>query len=98
MKDIRPCDQCGGKLSTGSYVVRTSLLLINANAINQTAGLSQMLGGHWGLAEVFSPDTDYVKVAMDEDSRLMTELVFCQQCVFEGLDLPSAMEKVNSDD
>lgn len=100
LRQLKPCDKCGGHIGSGSYVLRMSLLIVNANALNATGGIAQMLGGGpsgWGIAEALSPDTNYVIVAGDEEPELMTELVLCQQCVLGGsVDLASLLEHVRN--
>jgi len=91
------CDNCGGLVKQIFYVVRTSLAVVSPNAFNQVAGLTQMFGGRLGLAEVMAPDADVVKIAGDEDKRLMTELLICQDCYMtKSLDLPILVEKRTS--
>lgn len=83
LSDLRPCDNCGGKIAPAFYVVRISQAFIMP-AARQTLGLMEMFHGNLGLAEVFTPDPDAVKVVGDEEKSLMTELLLCQNCRLMG--------------
>lgn len=97
--DLRPCDNCGGPVGTLFYVVRSSLAVVNAQTVNQFAGMHQFFGGKAAaaLVENFVPGVGIaVTVAGDQDPALMTELVICHSCHFgQPIDLPLLIERVN---
>ncbi len=85
LSEVRKCDVCGGALMTNGmfYVVRTSLAFVSHKAAQQTMGLYTIFGGGssaLGIAEAMSPDPDVIKVAGDEDKKLMSEALICQEC------------------
>jgi len=70
--------------------------MVSPRAAQQTLGLTQILDGHLGLAEVMSPDPEVIKILGDEDAKLMTELLICQDCYLLGpLDLVCMVETRN---
>ncbi len=96
LSQIRPCDNCGGAFKGGVFnVVRTSLAFVSPNAAKQVLGLNQYFGGALGLAESMAPEPDAVKIAMDEDRTLMTEILICQECFTSELNYAILAEKVN---
>lgn len=98
IKHIRPCDDCGGPISTGSYVVRSSTLIVNPQAVQSNFGMEIFFGGNTQLADVFAPRKDCIIVAGDEDPNLMTEIVLCQQCALMGdVALGELIEKVSQE-
>lgn len=95
LTNLRPCDNCGGEISPHFYIVRTSLAFISQKATNQVLGLNQMFGGDaLGLAEVMAPDAEAVKIAGDEDSKLMNEIFLCQICYMDDVNLALLVEKI----
>lgn len=93
LSELRPCDNCGGKIAPQFYVIRITQAFVTPSA-NQTLGLATMFHGNLGLAEVFSPDPDPVKVLGDEEPSLMTELIVCPDCYLRGkTDLVMLVEK-----
>lgn len=97
--ELRPCDSCGGPVSAMFYVVRTSLALVDARAVNEFVGMHQFFGGKASaaLVENFAPRTaEAITVAGDKEPSLMTELVVCQECFMNTpLDMPLLVERVN---
>lgn len=76
------CDACGGRIATGSYLLRVSLLVVNPVAAREV---------------LFAPDSEPVKVAGDIDPALQTELIVCQDCVlFKPFDLALLLERRNA--
>lgn len=94
LSDLRPCDNCGGKIAPQFYVVRFSLALINADVANQTLGLTQMLGGSLALAEVFASGKDAVIIAGEKDKTLLDEIYLCSDCYCGDVNLAMLAEKV----
>lgn len=83
VSELRPCDNCAGPIAPNFYVVRVSLALVKAGAVNQFLGMHQFFGGRAGaaLVENFAPaSTDAVIVAGDKEPSLMLELFICQAC------------------
>jgi len=93
--DLRPCDNCGGKIAPLFYVIRFSVAVIDGHAVNELMGLTQMFDGHMQLAEVFSSHGSLAHVAMDEkDSKeLMTELYLCGGCYADRVNLALLAER-----
>lgn len=95
LSDLRPCDNCGGKIAPAFYVVRISPAFI-VPAARQTLGLMEMFHGNLRLAELFTPEPDAVRVAGDEEKTLMTELLLCENCYLMGkVDLVVLSEKLH---
>jgi hypothetical protein len=97
LSELRPCDQCGGKLAPSFYVLRLSIALISPTATNQVLGLAQYFQGNLGLAEVFAPNDNAVAVAMDEKEHtgLMQEFFVCTTCYMAPICLAELVEKRN---
>lgn len=97
LSDIRPCDQCGGKIAPMFYVVKSSIAMFNRNAVNEQLGLVQMFGGGGAgiaLAEVMGAHgNDVVMIAGDEDEQLWFEFYLCQDCFMGPVNLAVLMEK-----
>lgn len=94
LSDIRVCDGCHGALAPQGlfYVLRLSLAIVSNKALNQTIGLSMMLGDSLRIAEALSPEPEVIKIAGDEDKAAMTELLICQKCFLYGFDLAAAFQ------
>lgn len=86
LSDLRPCDQCHGKLVPTFYVVRFSQALFDATNTNAVLGVHQIFGGQaLRLAETMAPGADEaVLVFGDKDKTLETELFLCQPCFTDG--------------
>lgn len=93
LSEVRPCDNCGGKIAPQFYLVRGTLALFSPQAANATLGLATMFGGALGLAEVMSPDAEAVKLAGDFDKRLWNEFLLCQMCYMGEVNLAMLGEK-----
>lgn len=78
--ELRPCDNCGGKLQVVFFVMRVSQAVVNVGAVNEHLGLQQMLGGSPKLAEVFSSQPDIALVLGDKEPNLMHEFILCNGC------------------
>lgn len=97
ISEIRPCDNCGGHLATGSYAIDVSLVVVNPQAVRQVVGLMTMFNGALGLAEAFAPQPDAVVIAGDKEPSLRTRLLIGQSCVMDKpLDIPILLERVNA--
>ncbi len=94
LSQLRPCDCCGGKIAPIFNVVRISMAVMNQQAISREIGMAQICGGHLGLASIIGANEDVVKIAGDEDSKLMTELYICNDCMFlKPVNLAELMEQ-----
>lgn len=96
VSELRPCDNCGGKIAPAFYVVRFSQALINAEAVNQFMGIHQFFGGRAGaaLVENFAPAAgDAALIFGDKDKALETELFICEGCFTNSLNLAMLMER-----
>lgn len=83
LSELRPCDNCGGKIAPAFFIVRISQALVLPSA-QQSVGLMMMFRGNLKLAEAMSPNPDAVMVFGDQDKSLMTELIICQGCYPAG--------------
>lgn len=81
--EVHPCDGCGGVLLRPSigvcYVVRCSIALPNARAIQRRMGLRMLFAGQDRLAEVFLDD-HVLTVAGEEDVTFWEQLLLCFDC------------------
>jgi len=84
LSELKPCAQCGGKITPIWYVVRISQAMIKPQSGNQVLGLMQILGGSLALAETMAPEADCVLVMGDQEPSLLTELHICQDCILMG--------------
>ena len=101
LSQVRPCDNCGGKIAPTFYVVRYSIALFKKSAVNTTLGMHQMLGGGcWALAiaETMSPEPDAVRIVMDggdDDSKQLThELFICNDCHVQPICLAEIVARI----
>lgn len=92
LSDLRPCDNCGGPIGQIFYQVRTSIVMVKAQAANQMLGLTQMMGGSLALAEAMGPEPDCVTVGGDHDPELFTHLLMCQDCFMKPVRLAEVVE------
>lgn len=94
LSQIRPCDNCRGKIAPVFYVFRISQAIFTPEA-NRTLAMMQYLGGNVELGELFAPGSDDAVVVMgDKEKELMLELFICQQCFLKGpLDLAILWER-----
>lgn len=76
---IRPCESCEGKIGPVFYVIKSSRMMVNYNAVQRHAGLTMMLGGHEPLAAIFSPDS-----SLETELDTSDEVVLCQDCVLQS--------------
>lgn len=94
LSELRPCDNCGGKIIPTFMVLRISHALFKPQAMNEVLGMTQYFQGHLELAEMFVGDESVVLVTGDEDKQLMTELFICQDCyMMKPLDIAQLVEK-----
>ena len=96
VSELRPCDNCGGKIAPVFTVVRFSQALINAEAVNQFIGIHRFFGGRAGPALVanFAPASDDAALIFgDKDKALETELLICQDCFTGEINLAMLMER-----
>lgn len=93
LSEIRPCDNCGGKIAPLFYVLRISQAMFMPST-NEVLGLTQCFRGALALAEAMAPEPEVVMVLGDEDKALQTELFICQECLtMKALDLAALMER-----
>ena len=88
LSELRPCDNCGGKL-TGEegrnitfYIIRFTMAVFNPNAINQVMGMHQYFQGKaFALAEVMAPESDHaVNLVAEQEGGKWVELLICFDC------------------
>lgn len=100
LSDLRPCDNCRGPVGLMFHVIRVSMAIVNAHAVNEYLGMHRFFGGRAApqLVENFAPSAaNAVTVAGDEHPELMTEIVVCQDCLFmKDLSIPVLIEAVNA--
>ncbi len=105
VRDLRPCDSCGGQIAgrmpDGStriqfYVVKATAAILDARAINQHMGLATMFNGSHALAEVFSSQPEVAHVVGDhKESGGWTEALLCLDCYCKPLNLAALAETIN---
>ncbi len=100
LTDLRPCDNCTKPIGQIFYVVRFSLAVVNARAVNQMLGMHHFFGGKAGmpLIENFAPEmAQGFTIAMDEkdSAALGTEAFLCNICMMEPIDLQMLSERIN---
>ncbi len=101
LSEIRPCDNCGGKIVPVFQVIRFSPAVFDRQAVNETLGLAQFFGGGPGaltLAQVMGPQGDVVYVGMDDEDKelsagVTTELFLCQDCYRKDINLAELAKK-----
>ena len=96
LSEIHHCDNCDKPLMQGGifYVVRFSMVFISPEAYRQTMGINMILGGgSLAISEALSPDPEVIKIAGDENRKLMTELLICLDCYVDSLNLAVMAEK-----
>lgn len=94
LSEVRPCDNCGGKIAPVFYVVRFSIAAFNVLETNRALGLTQYFGGSIALGEMFT-DTNVMEVAMDEKEfhDAVVELFLCTSCQATPVNLTELAEK-----
>lgn len=85
LRDLRPCDKCGGPHHGIFYVVRFGIAVVQREAVHQCQGMDQFFGGRASVAlvETFVPRADdAVTVSLDHPDyrELTTEAVLCTEC------------------
>lgn len=97
--DLRPCDNCGGAINLQFYLLRLSLAIVKAQAVNEFFGMHQFFCGKASpaLVENFAPSsTDAVTIAGDAHTELMTEIVICSGCFLDKpIDLAMVYDRVH---
>lgn len=98
VSDLRPCDNCHGKIVPQFYLLRVSLALIKPQAVNEFMGMHQFFGGRASaaLVENFAPAAaDAVIVAGDQEPSLMTEIVICHGVLLQRANRPAALDRTD---
>jgi hypothetical protein len=100
LSELRPCDNCDGKIAPIFNVVEVKMAVFNTQSINSTLGLAQMFGGiqrpgAFALAECMSPGGDDA-VSILEERDAITQLFLCQNCMCSHLNLAAVAEKRNN--
>lgn len=90
LSELKPCGCCSGPLlkpPCGSwYCLRMSIVILNPRAARGVIGLTTILGGALGIAEVLAPDADgAVVIAGDKEPELMEEIHVCFDCMTSKL-------------
>lgn len=62
------------------YCVEVDQAILDARAVQQTMGSAMVVGGHWGLGEIFSPDPEVAKRLGDHDRAAVTRIHVCFDC------------------
>lgn len=99
LSELRPCDNCSGKVSPFFYHIQIRHAIVNPRNANSVLGLMTMCG--WpgralGIAEVMAPGADKAVEVLDEPESVET-LFICQDCFLgldgKGLNIPMLMER-----
>lgn len=85
------------------YVVRTSLAIVNPKAASGVLGLITIMSAGrplsaaaLGIAEALAPDAEgFVMILSDEDKKLQTQIVVCQECFLMKGSMAMWVEKAN---
>lgn len=85
------------------YVLRVSMAMVDPRAASGVLGVTQIVSGGMGptpaalrVAEALAPDADgFVKVLSDEDPRLGTQIVVCQDCFLDKGGVAGWVEMAN---
>ncbi len=89
MKDLRPCDKCGGQIVPVFHVIEVTQAIVDSAAVNREYGMVQMMGGSVALASAMGRDEDVVKLVPHS-----TKLILCQDCGMSGeLNLAEFVER-----
>jgi len=103
LTELRPCDNCGGKL-TGEvgrniqfYVLQVSMAILNPRAINQVLGMNLYFQNKsLPVAEMFVPEADDAVELLADQKGLggWAKLFICFDCAIgsKQLNLLAAME------
>lgn len=81
LSELRPCDQCGGKVTPIFYRVVVEQHLLDAGAVNEVLGLRQMFSGSLRMAEAMASRPDATKVLTPATETLL----LCQDCGISAL-------------
>lgn len=89
MKDLRPCDKCGGQIVPVFHIVEVTQAIVDGAAVNREYGMIQMMGGSVALASVMGRNDDVVKIVPHS-----TKLILCQDCALtEEINLAELVER-----
>lgn len=91
LSELRPCDNCGGKLVPHFYILKYSLVLINQREANVTLAMAENFGS-LEIAEVMTPGRE-IKIAGEENAELWSKLFICQNCFMRPLNLAEVAER-----
>lgn len=87
LSQLRPCDNCGGRLQLLFYQITVSPTVIDRSAVGQTLGLAQFFSAgeavcdsHLSIAEALTPTPE----ATRSDPNLDTEICLCQDCYLKS--------------
>jgi hypothetical protein len=95
LSELRPCDNCSGKIAPIFSVIEIKMAVFNARNVNAVLGTNQIFGGRaLKLAEAMAPGADdAVEVLENKDG--ITTLFLCQQCCMADVCLAVLSEKVH---
>lgn len=80
LRDLRPCDCCGGNLGLVFHVVRHTQAVADARGVQAAHGEVLMMGST-KLAEVLGTNPDVAVLIADQDGGEWDELILCQTCM-----------------
>jgi len=99
LSELRPCDNCGGKIAPIFYVLRISPAVINMRDAHQGVALGEAFGFPLELVEGMGMSGEIGTIAMDEkkDSgkQIMTEIWICQECHMQPINIAEIVERVS---
>ena len=86
VRELRPCDGCGGPLAPVFSVVTLEPHVVDTRAVRSLVGLAEVLGGverpgALAVAEALAPDDQVTKT----DAKLAEEYFACTRCGVEHL-------------
>ncbi len=89
MKDLRPCDKCGGQIAPVFHVVEVTQAIVDGAAASREYATAQMMGGSITLASILGANENVVKLVPHS-----TKLFLCQECAMSGeLNLAELVER-----
>lgn len=100
LSELRPCDNCGGRIAPIFHHVQIRHAIINPRNANSVLGMMLMCG--WGqsgqslaVAEAMAPGADNAAEVLSEPDATVT-LYLCPKCVSEDVNLAVLMEKCHA--
>lgn len=82
MRELHPCDGCGGPLGPVFRVITSKVAALNKQNIDSVLGTARILGGSLALAEVMAPGANAMAEVL-ENEEATDRLLVCMRCYCE---------------